>query len=225
ALVAFEARRAMDAGRPWEAWRLLHDHVEAPDAAPGHVLLAARAAAAWGAWDRVRAALAGRDWIDSADGGEGRFLLARAEEAGGDAATAVAHYTRYAALANTNLAGEALTRIASLLASQGDAAAAADAYSRAAEALPDVADWLRTLQIEQLAASGDPLTVSLVSASAPVSAPVRARRVEAEATARLAARDVAGAIRKLEWEERVLRAQGGVAEATRLQLARALILT
>src|SRR5690606_10455203 len=60
-LVALEARRTLDAGRPWEAWRQLRDYVDDPDVAASHVMLTARAAAGWNAWDHVRDALQGRD--------------------------------------------------------------------------------------------------------------------------------------------------------------------
>lgn len=223
-LVALEARRSLDAGRPWEAWRLLHDHVEDANAAAIHVLLAAQAASEWGAWDHVRDVLEGREWLERVQGGEGLYLLARANEALGDGPQAAAGYARYAGLPSARHKGPAYVRLGSVLRTSGDAARAADAFASGATMMPEIADWLRTLQLEQLAAAGRPLPVSLAVSSTPVSAPVRARRVEAEVAAREAVGDIAGALRKLEWEERVLRAQDAVGEATRLQLVRARLL-
>src|SRR5690606_705043 len=148
-------------------------NVEASDAAASHVLLAARAAAGWEAWDHVRDALEDRDWLARAEGGEGLFLLGRALEELGETEEAADAYTRYAALPGAVNAGAALARLASSLQEKGDAARAAATYARAASAMPEIADWLRTLQIEQLAAAGDPLSVTLASASAPVTPPVR----------------------------------------------------
>ena len=91
-------------------------------------------------------------------------------------------------------------------------------------AAPEIADWLTTLQVEALAPSSTALPVSLVTSSAPITAPARLRRVQAEAEVRLRAGDVEGALRKMEWEERVLRAQGAIAEAIELRLARGILL-
>lgn len=223
-LLALEARRALDADRPWEAWRILADHVEAPDAVASHVLLAARAASEWGAWDHVRDALAEREWLERAERGDGLFLLARAYEELGNEAEAAGAYARYAALPSGRYAGSAYVRLGAVLADSGAASASADAFARASAELPEIADWLRTLQVEQLAATGDPRTVALAASTAPLSPPVRVRRVEAEVAARDSSGDLAGALRKLEWEERVLRAEKAVAEAARLQVSRARLL-
>jgi soluble lytic murein transglycosylase len=223
-LVAMEARRAMDSGRPWQAWRILSEHVDSPDAIASHVLLAARAATQWEAWDHVEEALEGREWLARAENGEGLYLLARAREELGRETEAAEAYARYAALPSARYAGAALARLGSVLGAQGDPAAAARAFDRASASLPEIADWLRTLQIEQLAAAGTPLPVSLATTSSPLSAPVRLRRVQAEVAVRRGADDLAGALRKLEWEERILRAQAAVAEASRLQVDRARLL-
>lgn len=223
-LVALEARRTLDAGRPWEAWRQLREYVDDPDVAASHVLLAARAAAEWKAWDHVASALEGRDWLERTDSGAGLLLLARAQEELGREEAAVRNYTRYAALPAAPNAGIALSRLAAIQAADGDPSAAAATYGRAADAAPEIADWLRTLQVEALAPTSTALPVSLVTSSAPITAPARLRRVQAEAEVRLRAGDVDGALRKMEWEERVLRAQSAMAEATELRLARGTLL-
>src|SRR5690606_25505872 len=61
-------------------------------------------------------------------------------------------------------------------------------------------------------------------ASAPISAPARYRRVSAEVESRRRSGDNAGALRKLEWEARILGAQGAAAEAAKLRLARSRLL-
>lgn len=223
-LVALEARRTLDAGRPWEAWRQLRDYVDDPDVAASHVMLTARAAAGWNAWDHVRDALQGRDWLARAESGEGLFLLARAYEELNQKDEAARTYARYAALPDAPNAGIALSRLATMQAQEGDLEAAAEMYGRAASAAPEIADWLTTLQVEALAPNSTALPVSLVTSSSPVTAPARLRRVQAEAEVRVRAGDVEGALRKMEWEERVLRAQGAIAEATDLRLARGLLL-
>jgi soluble lytic murein transglycosylase len=225
-LVALEAHRAMDSGRPYEAWRLLREHVAEADAVASHVLLAARAAAEWGAWDHVRKVLEGREWLDRAESGEGLYLLARADDELDRGPEAAARYAAYAALPYARLAGPALVRRGSILSEQGDPSGAAAAFARASALMPEIADWLQALQLEQLAAAGQPLPVSLASGRSPVmTPPVRVRRARAEAAARDVAGDLAGALRKLEWEERVLRTQDATAEATRLQVDRAALLS
>src|SRR5690606_129919 len=176
------------------------------------------------AGDHVRDALQGRDWLARAESGEGLFLLARAYEELNQKDEAARTYARYAALPDAPNAGIALSRLATMQAQEGDLEAAAEMYGRAASAAPEIADWLTTLQVEALAPNSTALPVSLVTSSSPVTAPARRRRGQAEAEVRVRAGDVEGALRKMEWEERVLRAQGAIAEATDLRLARGLLL-
>src|SRR5690606_19218331 len=68
-------------GQAWRAARVMRDYLrDNPDAPPSAILLAARAEAGWGGWDRVRRYLDGRPWLDDAEGGEGWYWLARALE-------------------------------------------------------------------------------------------------------------------------------------------------
>lgn len=223
-VVALEARRTLDSGRPWEAWRKLKDHLDTPEAGSAYVLLAARAAAEWGAWDEVAKTLEGRDWLERAEGGDGLYLLARAHEELGRRDRAAAAYARYASLPSTRRAASALARLGNARAATDDLTGAADAYGRAADLMPGIDDWLRTLQIEKLAEANAPLSVTLTATSAPISAPARYRRVAAEVASRTRSGDVAGALRKLEWEARILSAQGAAAEGAKLQLARGRLL-
>jgi soluble lytic murein transglycosylase len=221
-LAAMEARLYLDAGRPWSAWEALRAHLEDADAVgASHVLLGARAAAAWGGWHHTRALLTGRAWLESADAGEGLFLLARAEEELGNPRAAIEGFTRYAGQRGARHAGEAHARAGRLLREQGDHRGAAAAFAAAAQRIPDLEEWLSTLQVEQLGKAGDPAAVTLATNSTGGSAVVRMRRVEAEAAGWTARGDADRAIRRLEWEARVLASQGARGEAAQLHLIRA----
>jgi soluble lytic murein transglycosylase len=223
AVSALRARAALDAGRPWSAWLLLRDEVDAPDAAASYVLLAARAASEWGGWENVHRLLHDRDWLGREQGGEGLFLLARAQEELGDRAGAVASYRHYLASGGAANQGVAQARLGRVLMRSGSPAEAARAFSAAASALPVVEDWMRTLQVEALVAARAPGAADLAARSVGGSAPVRMRRARAEEAARLAAGDAPQALQRLDWEERVLRAQGARAEAAQLEMDRAKI--
>jgi hypothetical protein len=69
-LATMEARRYLEAGRPWAAWTVLEDHVKDPDiAGASAMLLAARAASEWGNWRQARDLLADQPWLERADAG------------------------------------------------------------------------------------------------------------------------------------------------------------
>ncbi|HET8655579.1 MAG TPA: transglycosylase SLT domain-containing protein [Longimicrobiaceae bacterium] len=224
ALTALNAQRVLDAGRPWKAWRLLRDLVDEPTAAPGEILLAARSASQWEGWYNVEHLLKGRPWLAEENAGEGLLLLARAQEERDEREDAVATYRRYLAVPAAEERGVAAAHLGELLARAGDHAGAAAAFETAGSAVPAVADWLAALRTEQLAAAHDPTAVA-VSVRAPTgSAPARVRRVEAEAEARRAAGDTDGALRRLEWEARILRGDGARAEAAQLDYDRARVL-
>lgn len=138
------ADQALRAGHPWRATQLLAPVLaDARRRTPAAVLLAARAAAAWGGWSEVTKLLGGERWLDTRYNGEGRELLARAALERDDDTTAVANATAAvprAPDARTRavrlvLLGRALDRM-----NQLDSARAA--YTRAAAALRDAHDWL-----------------------------------------------------------------------------------
>lgn len=137
-----EAIRAMSQGRPYLASQLLMPALAgAQGADPAVILLAARAAAGWEGWGTVVRLLAGQPWLDRAEGGEGRALLARArveqsQDAVEDARAAVKDGGFDPPGARLITLARAFDR-ASLLDS------AALAYEKAAARLPDIADWLR----------------------------------------------------------------------------------
>src|SRR5680860_1138558 len=63
-LAMLEARSNLESNRPWAAWNLLREYVENPaEADASVVLLAAKAAGAWGGWDHARELLEDRGWL------------------------------------------------------------------------------------------------------------------------------------------------------------------
>ncbi len=224
-LIAMEARIYLDAGRPWSAWEVIRGHLDDPDqVAASHVLLAARAAGEWGGWHHTRSLLAEREWLESADGGEGLFLLARAEEELGNERAAVERFRRYAAIRGAHRAGEAHARAGRLLRELGEHRAAAAAFGAAAQRVPELEEWLSALQVESLGAAGAESALTLATNATGGSAVVRMRRLQAEAAGWIAAGDRDRAIRRLEWEARVLSSQGARGEAAELHVERARLL-
>jgi soluble lytic murein transglycosylase len=136
------ANEALARGRPWQATRLLSpallDSLQRPPAA---VFLAATAASEWGGWGEVIQLLQREPWIDTLYNGRARVLLARASlERRADSA-ALEHAT--AALRLDPTSGERLLLLASALDRLGARDSAASVYLRAAERLPQVADWIK----------------------------------------------------------------------------------
>ncbi len=224
-LATLEAERLLAQQRPYAAWQLLRNipEVDGP-ASQAASLVAARAAVEWGGWEEARAALAGRDWLASAAAGEGLLLLARAEEELGNLAAAMSAYRGYLQVGNAREQGIGHARLARLLDRHGRHDEAAIEYARAAAAAPDVADWLRVLHVEQLVAAGDPAATGVATSSSGGSAPARFRRVQLEAQGWITAAETGRAINRLDWEARILRAEGAMLEAAQLELDRARLL-
>ncbi|CAN5800593.1 hypothetical protein BH23GEM8_BH23GEM8_07080 [soil metagenome] len=224
-LAAMEARAYLDTGRPWAAWEVLRPHLGDPDAtASGYVVLAARAAGEWGGWHHTRALLNGQEWLISHDSGDGLFLLGRAEEELGNVEVAVERFRQYSAIRGARRTGEAQARLGRLLRDSGNHPGAAAAFAEAARRLPELEEWLSALQVEQLGAAGSPSAATLAATGTGGSAVVRMRRVQAEAQGWEVAGDAERALRRLEWESRVLSSQGARGEAAQLQLSRASLL-
>lgn len=188
-----EAAAALERGRPYAASRALDAVVRDPARrSPGVMLLAARAAAAWGGWSRVEQLLANERWLDAEYGGEGRVLLARAALERRADTLALRH-----ALASVRATTSARERgIRLVLAARSldrldlrDSAAAT--YRAAAAALPDAADWLRLraagVTADSAGRAGD--YAALTTATA------RGRVDRTEALARERTGDAAGAAR------------------------------
>ncbi|CAN5731164.1 hypothetical protein BH23GEM6_BH23GEM6_16050 [soil metagenome] len=221
-LASMEARQYLDADRPWSAWEVLRTHIDDPDAiAENYILLASRAAAGWGGWHHARQLLIGREWLESAEAADGLFLLARANEELGDGAAAVENFRRYSAVPGAQKVGEAQARLGRLLRERGEHRAAAAAFAAAAQRLPQLEEWLSALQVEELGEAGAPSAAVLATMGAGGSPVVRMRRVEAEAAGWVAGGDSDRAIRRLEWEARVLSSQGARSEAAMLHVTRA----
>src|SRR5690606_1935273 len=206
------------------AWRLLQEHLDEPRNAPLETeVLAARAAGEWGGWRQARELLLAHPRLEE-EGGEGLFLLARAEEELGNDAGAVAAYRRYLSLRGGEARAVAQVRLGRILAEAGDARGAAEALAAAAPLLPEVQDWLAVLRLEQLARLGDPTVAERATRGVGGSSPVRLRRVRAEVEGWTARGDLTPASGRPEWEARVRGAQGARDEATRLHLDRARLL-
>ena len=139
------AAAALQNGQPWRAARMLDPVLrDSTQRTPERVLLAARAAAAWGGWSQVDRLLAREPWLDSRFDGLGRELLARAATARRED-TVVVRQARLAIDAAASAHDRGVRRV--LLARAFDRMdsldRAASEYSEAASLLPEVADWLR----------------------------------------------------------------------------------
>ena len=192
--LAIRAAEAVAAGRPWQATLLLEPRLrDTLSRTPDVVLIAARAAAAWGGWQRVTELLQDAPWLSTSFAGEGHELLARAalgltrdSSARVHAEAAVRHGrlgrlmgARFVLLARAN---ERLTT--------NDSAAAA-AYLSAIGHLPEIADWLllRAAGTTPDSAQRAKLYAQLIIPAA------KARIARTEAYARERSRDFVGAAR------------------------------
>jgi peptidoglycan lytic transglycosylase len=148
-----EASEALARGRPWQATRLLT--VALRDSAartPATIFLAATAAGEWGGWSEVLQLLDGRPWIDTLYQGRARVLLSRAALERHADSEALEH--ALVALQRDPTSGERLMLLATALDRLGARDSAAAVYLRAAQRLPQVADWLRLRAAAVTADSG-----------------------------------------------------------------------
>jgi len=155
-VAARTAQARLDDGRPWAAWNAIRDFAgdDADGLPPSVALLAARAAAGWDGWSHVRRLLDGRGWLADEEGGAGLMLLGRAEEAERDWDAAAAAYRRYARVAQGSDRGMAYARLGRALRASDHDRDAADAFAKAADELPEVADWMAALRADALADAG-----------------------------------------------------------------------
>ena len=138
-----EASAALTGGRPWRASRLLA--VVLADSAgrtPSALLLAAVAASRWGGWPQVTRLLDHQPWLDTLDGGRGRLLLARAALEQSADSMALRHALAVPTAAADSVEGERLVLLGRALDRVDARDSAASTYVRAAERLPQLADWL-----------------------------------------------------------------------------------
>jgi soluble lytic murein transglycosylase len=160
-----DVARLLQQGRNWRASRRLRELVK-PNSDPGLVLVAARANAAWGAWDAARSLLEGKPWLDTAGGGDGWYLLARAreeEKRWPDAADAYARYLRARPSSGAERSVAELRHALVLLrAGRGQEGVAALDRIGASPA----EEWASLLAAEALAPAGDTAQVRRLVASA-----------------------------------------------------------
>jgi soluble lytic murein transglycosylase len=136
------AGEALARGRPWQATRLLSPILrDSSQHSPAAIFLAATAASEWGGWPEVLRLLQGEPWIDTLYDGRGRILLARALLDRGSDSLALEHAT--AALRIDSMSGERLLLLASALERLAARDSAAAVYLRAAQWVPQAADWIK----------------------------------------------------------------------------------
>ena len=138
------AKLALNRGLAWRASLLLAPILaDSTRRTPEAVLLAARAASLWNGWSQVHALLASEQWTDSAFGGAGRALLARASLERGSDTAALRHAESAVRLAPDQRArGERLVVLARALDRLDSLDGAARTYAAAARLLPSIGDWL-----------------------------------------------------------------------------------
>ncbi len=162
--------RLLREGRNWRASRRLQELVKA-DSDPELVLVAARANAAWGAWDAVRSLLEGKPWLDTAGGGDGWYLLGRAREDERRWAEAADAYARYLRAHPARGAPQAERTVAELrhglvLLRAGRAEEGVAALGRMGPGSSAAAGWAALLAAEALAPAGDTARVRRFISSA-----------------------------------------------------------
>jgi soluble lytic murein transglycosylase len=154
------------------------------------VFLAATAASEWGGWGEVLRLLRDEQWIDTLYDGRARILLARALLARGGDSLALENAT--AALRADSASGERLVLLAAALDRLAARDSAAAVYLRAAERVPQVADWIK---LKAAAVTDDSAARARIYASILDPLP-RTRIPWSEAAAHEHTGDVAGAARR-----------------------------
>jgi soluble lytic murein transglycosylase len=153
------AAQALSHGRFWRASRILRDYLgTAPEAEPATILLAARAEAGLGRWDRVETLLEDRPWLDSESGGLGWSLLGRSRLAQGERDQAELDLGRYLEIVpdtSTRERGLAEIRRGLAAAGAGGRLEARQAFDSARVLLPEIADWIAILAARAAAEFGD----------------------------------------------------------------------
>ena len=192
--LAIRAAEAVAAGRPWRATLLLEPRLrDTVTRSPEVVLIGARAAAAWGGWQRVTELLTDAPWLGTSFAGEGHELLARAalglgrDSAAREHADVAVQRARPGRLKGARLV--LLARANERLTTSDSAAAAA--YLGAIVHLPEIADWLR---LRAAGTTADSAARAKLYAQVTLAA-AQGRIARTEAYARERARDFDGAAR------------------------------
>jgi soluble lytic murein transglycosylase len=140
-----DAQTLIERGHPWRATQLLAPALRDPKKrTPAALLIAARAAAGWNGWTEVDKLLAAESWIDSQFDGEARELLTRSALERGADTSALTHAS--AAVNDARAPAVRAMRLvlfARALERNNYFDSAAASYSRAAESLRPVRDWLQ----------------------------------------------------------------------------------
>jgi soluble lytic murein transglycosylase len=157
---------------------------------PEAVLLAAKAASRWGGWLEVSRLISGSTWPDERVRGPAMLLAARAAvEIGTDSAAVTRARAALPAVGDPNNRAEALIVLGRALDRLGEPDSAAAAYTRAAELVPAVGDWLR---LRAAAATADSQRRATLYSSLRLS-PAKNRVPATEAAARERFGDLVGA--------------------------------
>ncbi len=163
------ALRALEEKRFFHASLLLRDYLATlNDTTPADRLLAGRAEAGWGDWERVAALLAGQNWLDSVSDGLGWWLLGRSYYDSGQwdqSRSALARYLEVTPASNARQRGLAELYRGHAAREAGAESDAVAAYDRAAALLPDAADWIGLQSVAALASTGDTAQVNARLAS------------------------------------------------------------
>src|SRR5581483_3322233 len=138
------AQAAIDDGHPWRATQMLAPVLRDPEKrTPAALVVAARAAAGWGGWQEIDKLLGSELWLDSQFDGEARELLARsALERGVDTAALTQSAAAVRDAKGADARAVRLVLLARALERNNQFDSAASTYSRAAETLRPVRDWL-----------------------------------------------------------------------------------
>ena len=136
-----DAVKSIDAGHPWKATIALAPKLG--EKKPATLLVAARAAAAWGGWSEVEKLLANEPWIDSTFAAEANVLLARAA-LDRDSNTVAIRRAEIAVRRAPASAERGMRQVylARALDRAGQFDSAASTYRAAAKNLPIVSEWL-----------------------------------------------------------------------------------
>lgn len=146
-------------GQDWRAARAMREYLRREkNRRPEAILLAARAEAGWGGWDRVRDYLQGESWLGTVHGGEGWYWLGRALEEDGARAEALAAYGSFLAAAGgrrDDLARVAELRRGLILLREGRVEEGAKLLQGLREHAPQIGSRIDVMAAEALAARGD----------------------------------------------------------------------
>jgi soluble lytic murein transglycosylase len=159
-----DAVAALREGRFLRASLILREYLSVQsDSTPSAILLAARAEAGWGDWERVHQLLAGRSWLDGVAAGDGWNLLGRSQIAlqrWGEGSASLGRYLQVADTVGMEVDhGVVLLRRARALTEQRQYGAALTAYDDAAAHLPGIEDWVHVFAASAAASAGDTAAV------------------------------------------------------------------